>query len=288
MKCFWSKVKDLVFASLSASFQAGEMSPTQKRAVISVIHKGKDLPRDNLNNWRPISLTNTDYKIFAKCLAHRLGSVVSSIISEDQVGFIKGRKASDIIRLIDDVTDFINCNNKPGILIGLDFARAFDSISKEYMIWAFTKIGFGGNFLNWVKVLMNNTTSCINYVGRISEEFDVLTGIRQGCNFSPMAFVLGLELLAIKIRSDQTIKGLNFPSFDRERNMEYVLKLAMYADDVTLFLKDKHDLQQVLLIVKQFSYISNLNLNQNKTEAMWLGSMKNSPEQCCNIRWETN
>ena len=60
---FWCKVKDMVLNSLNAAFTKGEMSITQKRAVITLIHKGKQLPRDDLNNRRPISLTNSDYKI---------------------------------------------------------------------------------------------------------------------------------------------------------------------------------------------------------------------------------
>ena len=56
IKFFWCKVKDVVLNSLNAAFTKGEMSSTQKRAVITLIHKGKQLPRDDLNNWRPISL----------------------------------------------------------------------------------------------------------------------------------------------------------------------------------------------------------------------------------------
>jgi hypothetical protein len=77
-----------------------------------LIHKGKDLPRDNLNNWRPISLTNTDYKLVAKYLAIRLCRVISIIIDEDQIGFIKGRNISTTIRTIDDVINVSQCEEK--------------------------------------------------------------------------------------------------------------------------------------------------------------------------------
>ena len=72
-----------------------------------MIHKGKDLQRDDLNNWRPITLTNTDYKILAECLSRRLLNVIGDSINEDQVGFIKGRNVSTLIRLIDDTIDFL-------------------------------------------------------------------------------------------------------------------------------------------------------------------------------------
>ena len=57
--------------------------------MIILIHKGNKLARRDLKNWRPISLTNSDYRLIAKCLALRLSSVIGEIISEDQVGYIK-------------------------------------------------------------------------------------------------------------------------------------------------------------------------------------------------------
>lgn len=287
IKFFWLNLKCMLIQSLQEAYLKGEMSDSQKRAVITLIHKGKDLPRDQLNNWRPISLTNTDYKLLAKCLAYRLSTVIGDLVNGDQVGFIKGRKSSTVIRLIDDVIDYMNDTNKPGILLALDYSRAFDSISKDYILWSFKKFGFGDNFINWVKVITAKTESCINYCGWISEEFPVDSGIRQGCPFSPMAFVLALELLAIKIRSDQSIQGILLPPVSSQiADQLHFIKLAMYADDITMFLNSKQDLEIALKLVNEFSEISQLKVNKNKTEAMWLGSMKKNQESHCGIRWK--
>ena len=60
------------------------------------------------------------------------------------------------------------------------------------------KKGFGPDFVKWVSVLMADAKSCAAYCGWLSEYFAVEAGIRQGCPFSPLAFVLAVELLAIK------------------------------------------------------------------------------------------
>ena len=284
IKVFWPRIKDMLIESIRAAYVKGEMSVSQKRAVITLIHKGKGLPRDTLNNWRPISITNTDYKILAKCLANRLKVVIGDIINEDQVGFIKGRKSSDVIRLIDDVIDHMNEANSPGILVALDYSRAFDSISKEFMLWSFKQFGFGENFVKWIHALTTNTESCINYSGWISEEFAVETGIRQGCPFSPLGFILALEILAIKIRNDPRVQGIKLKEKFQSLS-EYIIKLAMYADDISIFLRSKEELEIVLNIINRFSNISQLKINKNKTEAMWLGSNKNSMEEYGGIRW---
>ena len=211
LKFFWVKLKHMVLKAINAAYSKGEMSITQRKAIITLIHKGKNLPRDNLNNWRPISLTNTDYKLLAKCLAIRLDNVISDIIDEDQVGFIKGRNVSNTIRTIDDVITYLNTKNRSGILLAVDFRAAFDSISKEYITWAFKQFGFGPSFIRWVEVLMNQTKSSINYMGWISESIEMDSGIRQGCPFSPMAFIVALEILAILIRNNPNIKGIKIP-----------------------------------------------------------------------------
>jgi len=69
-KQFWPVFGSLLVNSFNKSFQQGEMSSSQKQAVITLLDKGKD--RSLLKNWRPISLLNTDYKIASKAIAKRL------------------------------------------------------------------------------------------------------------------------------------------------------------------------------------------------------------------------
>ena len=106
---------------------------------------------------------------------------------------------SMLLRLIDDVTDQLNVREKPGLLLAIDHCQAFERISKGFMIHTFKKIGFGHDFVKWVSVLIADAKSCVTYCGWVSEYFAVGAGIRQGCPFSPLAFALAVELLAIKI-----------------------------------------------------------------------------------------
>ena len=103
----------------------------KKQGIIILLHKGNDLPRDELTNWRPITLTNTDYKIMAKVSARRLRVVIGKLSNEDQVGYVKGRNISSVIRTIDGVIGYLNMTKKSGYLLALDYQKAFDSISKE-------------------------------------------------------------------------------------------------------------------------------------------------------------
>jgi len=276
-KCFWGKMQNVVVESFNSSFLNGTLSFSQTAAGLTLLHKGKELPKNKLQNWRPISLTNTDYKILAKCLANRVCKVVDTIVNKDQVGYIKGRNVSTTLRTIDDIIDYWNLKDKPGILLALDFRKAFDSISKNFMLGAFRKFGFGKDFLQWVKVIFHNTRSCIIYNGWVSENFDIQCGIRQGCPFSPLAFIIGLELLAIRIRESNNIRGLTI-------DIENFLKILLYADDITVFLENENDVNNVMLIIEEFSEVSGLHSNKNKSEAMGIGRSKIANFNC-GIKW---
>ena len=280
-KFFWAKLQDMVINSFNSGFQINKLSASQRRAVIILIHKGKNLPKEDLGNWRPISLTNTDYKILAKCLALRLQKVIPSLVSEDQVGYIKGRNISTIIRLIDDVIEYITINNQTGALVALDYSKAFDTIHKGYLVETFRIFGFGEEFISWVKTLMNETESCIQYCGWLSEFFPVNSGIRQGCNFSPLAFVLAVELLAIKLRQTNDVRGIDLPVFREPKEVKFV----QYADDGTLMLKDEMSVKKAIELVEEFGSFSGLKLNRQKTEGMWLGTGA-PPHDLGEINWK--
>ena len=92
--------------------------------------------------------------------------------------------------------------------------------------------------MKWVSVLMADTKSCVAYCSWLSEYSAVEAEMRQGCPFSPLTFVLAVELLAIKIRHCENIKGLNDWKA-RKGLLKSIIKIALCADNLTLFLKDE-------------------------------------------------
>ena len=88
--CFFDILGQDLVDSFNASYNAGEMSISQRRGVITLIPK-QDSDLSSLNNWRPITLLNLDYKVAFKVIAKRIEKVLSLLVSPDQTGFIKGR-----------------------------------------------------------------------------------------------------------------------------------------------------------------------------------------------------
>ena len=67
------------------------MTTMQKQGLISLLPKKKNNKLSNLNNWRPLTLLNTDYKIITKSISNRIKIYITKIIEQSQTGFIKGR-----------------------------------------------------------------------------------------------------------------------------------------------------------------------------------------------------
>ena len=261
-KVFWHNIREPLMNSFDYSFITNSLSPSERLGVISLLHKGKELPYDCLNSWRPISLTNADYKLLAKVLSNRLDSVISRLIGEQQSGFMKGRQIFTIHRTIDDLLILQRTSNSPGVILAVDFKQAFDSISTGCILKTLKRFGFGQKFIRWITILNNDRIACVKNGGHISREFEMNNGVRQGCPISPQLFILAVEILAQKVIQDKNIVGLK-PRFGC-----LPIKVCQYADDTTLFLQDRNDIERALLHINNFSVISGLFLNYNKSYAL--------------------
>ena len=274
-KFFWSDLKVLVFESLMFAVDKGELSIDQRRGVISLIPK-KDKDVRRLKNWRPISLLNTDYKILTKTLASRLKQVLPTVIHPDQVAYLKERYIGQNIRTIVDIMEYTEEKNIEGLIAFLDFEKAFDSIDWRVLDDALKCFNIGQGFRNWVKRVYANTTSCVTNCGFSSENFKITRGVRQGCPLSAYLFIAVVEILAIKIRKDKDIEGINIGNS--------VVKVVQMADDTTSFLKDSKSLEVLLETLDKFHSYAGLKLNLSKSEVLWLGSKKNSNESPLGLR----
>ena len=131
-KAFWEEIGDDVVQSINHAYDKGELSICQKRGVITLLPK-KDKPTNVLNNLRPITLLNIDYKIATKVIANRLAKVLPDIISPNQTGYVKKRYIGENVRLIDDIINYAKLKKLPGIAVFIDFKKAFDSIEWDYL-----------------------------------------------------------------------------------------------------------------------------------------------------------
>jgi exonuclease III len=261
-KHFWGDICDTLVDSYNFSFEKGELSTSQKQAIITLLDKGKD--RLRIENWRPISLLNVDYKIISKVIAQRLENMMPKLVGLNQTGFIKGRFINDTVRSIYDLIDYCKQTCTEGVLMMIDFEKAFDSLEWEFLFETLTKMNFGPSFINWIKLFYNNIESCISNNGISSKYFKLHRGVRQGDPLSGYLFILCVEVMSNLILSNKNIKGI------KVNDQEF--KLLQYADDTTAVLKDEQSVREFLQVIHKFGKSSGLKINASKTEAVWLGN----------------
>ena len=119
-KLFWKEIKEYYLKSINFSFQNKELTELQKQCIITLLPKtGKEI--SVLENWRPISLLNVDYKIATKVIANRMKNVLPKLIHESQIGFMKGRYIGENIHLILETLEYADDQNLPGFFFFSDF-----------------------------------------------------------------------------------------------------------------------------------------------------------------------
>ena len=263
-KFFWQDIGHFLVRAMNYAYENGKLSATQKQGVITCIPKGnKD--KSYLKNWRPITLLNVSYKIASSSLANRLKYALNDIINEDQTGFLPGRVMAENVRLLYDILFYTEKHQIPGMLLLIDFASAFDTVSWEFMFQVLSFFNFGSSFIKWIKTIYDDIESCVIVNGHMSEWFFPRRGCRQGDPLSPYLFVLCAEVMSILLRHNDQIKGITID------DVEYLL--SQYADDTTLILDGSaRSLCHSIHVLKFYAEISGLNINMDKTKVVWIGS----------------
>ena len=259
---FWPILGKHLVNSFNYAHNYGELSNSQKQAVIILLEKkGKD--KRLIKNWRPISLINVDTKIVSKALAKRLEHILPDLIHYNQNAYVKGRSIFDAVRTIDDVLEYTKRSEQSGVLVTIDFEKAFDSLDHKFLFKVLHTFNFGPSFIQWIRTFYSNVSSCVINNGFATSYFGVNRGVRQGDPLSPLLFILCLEVMACSIRLNDKIQGIKI------KNEE--VKLSLFADDMTCFLRNKSSYQHLSCSLECFSKFSGLKLNEEKTEFFRLG-----------------
>uniref|UniRef100_A0A4W5RYX9 Reverse transcriptase domain-containing protein n=1 Tax=Hucho hucho TaxID=62062 RepID=A0A4W5RYX9_9TELE len=269
-KKFISKIAPILIEMYNDAFVNGALPHTLTQATICVILKKNKDPLD-CASYRPISLLNVDYKILAKILATRLETVLPSIISPDQTGFIKNRHSFFNLRRLFNIIYNPSVDNTSEAIISLDAEKAFDRVEWKYLFYTLNKFGFGSKFMTWIKLLYSSPQASVRTNNTQSDRFPLQRSTRQGCPLSPLLFALAIEPLAIALRSNPLIKGI--VRYGHEH------KLSLYADDLLIYTSNLSvSVPAALATFASFGHLSGYKLNLSKSELMPLNmAAKKSP-----------
>ncbi|CAI5998235.1 unnamed protein product [Closterium sp. NIES-65] len=236
------------------------LPPAALEAVTVLLHKKG--AKDQVQNYRPITLLNSTYKLVARVLANRMRKVLHKVISEEQYGLLPGRRLADGVSLIADIVDAAKCKNADWYLLLVDFQKAFDSVSREYLFGTMERMGFPRNFVRWCEGLHAGSTTRLLLNGWLGEPVAVKKGVRQGCPLAPYLFLCAVEPLCQEAIRRKL--GISNPFGDR-------LAYLGYADDTTLVLQGKRQIGRAVKLLDEFGDKSGLRVNIDKSALLPLG-----------------
>ena len=121
------------------------MSPTLRHGLITLLPKG-DKDRTSISNWRPITLLSVFYKIISAAFANRLKEALPEIVHFSQKAYLKDRYIGEVVKNTYDKMHYCKEKNIEGMIILVDFSKAFDSIEHSYIESALESFGFGPIF----------------------------------------------------------------------------------------------------------------------------------------------
>jgi hypothetical protein len=215
--------------------------------------------RNEIKNYRPISLLNTDYKLLTKALSLKLGKAAIDLIHPSQAGFMKGQKITDQTMLTRMVMEYGETYKIDGLIVALDQEKAYDRIAHDYLWKTLEAFGIPDQFIQTVKALYNGAETKVMVNGELSQPFRVIRGVRQGDPLSCLLFNLAIEPLAEALRQSN-LKGINIPGTDER------LIASLFADNTTVYLAAEDDLAILQLILDKWCMASKAKFNSGKTE----------------------
>ena len=263
---------------LAESRAKGALPPTFLQGITSVLYKKKD--PDDPRNYRPITLLNTDYKIFTRILADRMNEAVKQFVSPDQNGFTPEGFIGENTMRLHLLKAHAECQKMDAFFLFLDMEKAFDRCDWEYMLRAMKELGFDDSFIDCIALFYSHDqppTRQVHLNGHLGSSFPLASGVAQGCPLSPLLFLLITEAFTRRVNADTLIAGI------RVGNIAH--KISQYADDSVLIgvpasvAHPRGDMPRFQFHITEWEYATGMIENLTKREGLLIGTLARNPQR---------
>ena len=249
--------------------EQGRMPSRFRTASTRLVPKVDDVP--GVEDLRPLTLQNNEYKIFSKTISARLLRVMAQVIGPWQHCSIPGRSITTPLVDLVSVIDHAELKNIGGFILSTDIFKAYDRTNLEFIVETMRRMGFSPNTLQLIETLHQDCSTTIMVGGGIEMQ---VSGLRQGDPISGPLFIISIEPLNRKIHECTT--GITVGNSTK--------KAGAFMDDVHAISSNVDDL---LLIDQTFRRYEDLNgtllSRTRKTRIMGIGRWENRADWP--IRW---
>ncbi|GMJ07534.1 hypothetical protein HRI_004422600 [Hibiscus trionum] len=261
-KCFWPNVKQGVLDFFEKFYSGSLLDSFFNQSFVALIPKTPNPMY--IEDYRPISLVGSLYKILARVLARRLARCISEVVGDTQFAFVAGKQIAYCSLIANEVIDDLKKKNRKAIIFKADFMRAYDTVSWKFLEFAQDKMGFGSLWKKWIMTCISTPVISVLVNGIPSGPFNIKRGLRQGCSLSPLLFNIVGEMLSSLLNKAAVLGILESVKVG---NSNLRISHIQFADDLMVFDSAKEEsVRNIIRIMRLFSLCSGLQLNLQKTK----------------------
>lgn len=263
-RAHWEIIKVDVHRAVQQFFQHGLLPPSLNSTAITLIPKSHN--PESLDQYRPISLCNFGYKIFAKVLANRLKPLLPKLITEEQSAFVAGRQIQDNVLVVQEIIHQLRTRKRKRhfqAILKVDMQKAYDCVEWDFLRDYLLRLGFHFHWVHLIMQCVSTPSFSIKMNGELLPSFHPTRGLRQGDPLSPYLFIIIANLLSLQLRNAVlmgSIKGIQLnPRCP-------TLSHLFFADDAVFFLNGTLlECQNLSNILNQYCLASGQKINRNKS-----------------------
>ena len=233
------------------------------RARVVLIFKKGD--KEDLANYRPISLLNTIYKVLAAIVQDRIATKLDKFLQKTQYGFRQKRGTADAIHYVRRMIDKGERTGTKTLLVLLDWEKAFDKVLHHKLLEALTRMNIPSKIINIVRAMYTQPTFCVEKDGTKSEWKAQETGIRQGCPLSPYLFIIPMTVMFDDIHHGDKL------NLKKQRVIGTEHDEVLYADDTICIAQNEQAMNRLLAAIETEGKKYGMRLNKNKCEYLPIG-----------------
>ncbi len=254
----------------NACFDGGRLPDLWRRTEIFLLYKGKGDIVDP-SSYRGIALMESSLKLYEKLLFNRLmpWSSAHGLLPDCQFGFRPRSSTLDaVFVLFAMITKYVLFQSGSLFVALIDFQKAFPSVHRGQLLAKLGSLGVSSRFCRGVASTFEGNTFCIRQGARVTCDFPVITGLREGSVLSPLLFILFMSDIQCSVL--RPFSKFEFLKRDPELNGVPIPGL-LYADDLVLMCLTSDLLRERLRRLSDYAYSNTLTVNVSKCEVVVFG-----------------
>ncbi|RVX12400.1 Transposon TX1 uncharacterized 149 kDa protein [Vitis vinifera] len=257
----WDVIKEDLVRVFDEFHRSGIINQSTNASFIVLLPK-KSMAK-KISDYRPISLITSLYKIIAKVLVGRLRGILHETIHSTQGAFVQGRQILDAVLIANEIVDEKKRSGEEGVVFKIDFEKAYDHVSWDFLDHVMEKKGFNPKWRKWIRGCLSSVSFAILVNGNAKGWVKASRGLRQGDPLSPFLFTIVADVLSrMLLRAEERNV---FEGFRVGRNRTRVSHLQ-FADDTIFFSSTREeDLLTLKSVLVVFGHISGLKVNLDKS-----------------------